>query len=431
MPWLRRSGAAPAQRALLAAWLGLIAATASNADDRHVPADGRAAGAVVADTAGAHARSADADTNAPVLDTVLVTGSQPGPGLWQVVKGDHRMWVVATLTPIPKDVEWLPDEVRAKVAASQAVLTQPGVRLNTGIGMVRAAFLAPSFLKARRNPDDGTLEQVLPAELYARWADMKQRYLPRKRRIERWRPIAAANELREAAAKAAGLVYRDPVTPVVLDTAEAAKVPVVSATVTIDIDVDKPRQRLKQLARTSLDDHACFAQVLDAIDTDVRQQGELANAWAIGDLDTLRTLTRVDPAVTCLRAALDNAVFDDFDIDFDTMRDRARTHWLAEAERLLAEHGTSFAVLSLPQVMASDGMLAALAQRDYTVIAPDDTGDEATGPDDSRRDRDPYRGNGEGHVEADLTGQDQAPRAHAELAAVDVAEHAHGAIVAG
>ncbi len=318
-----------------------------------------------------------ADGAAPLLDTVLVTGSQPGPGLWQVVKGDHRMWVVATLTPIPKDIEWLSDEVREKVAAAQAVLTGPGVTVGTGIGMVRGAFLLPSLLKARRNPDDATLEQVLPADLYARWAQMKQRYLPSKRRIERWRPIAAAGELRDAALKGAGLVFRDPVGPVVMAAAKDAKVPVVKAIVSIDLDVDKPRQRLKQLARTSLDDHACFEQVLDAIETDVRQQRELANAWAIGDLETLRSLTRIDPSQTCLRAALDSAVFDDFDIDFDTMRDRARDHWLTEAERLLAEHDSTFALLSLHQVMSPDGVLAALAQRGYTVIAPDDTDDEA------------------------------------------------------
>ncbi len=328
------------------------------------------------DAAGAVVGSVS-DSAAPVLDTVLVTGSQPGPGLWQVVKGDHRMWVVATLTPIPKDIEWLSDEVREKVATSQAVLTGPGVTVGTGIGMVRGAFLLPSLLKVRRNPDDATLEQVLPAELYARWVVMKQRYLPRKRRIERWRPIAAAGELRDAALKSAGLVFRDPVGPVVMAVAKDAEVPVVKAIISIDLDVDKPRQRLKQLARTSLDDHACFEQVLEAIETDVRQQRELANAWAIGDLETLRTLTRVDPSQTCLRAALDSAAFDDFDIDFDTIRTRAREKWLEEAERLLAEHDTTFALLSLQQVMAPDGVLAALAQRGYTVIAPDDLEVEA------------------------------------------------------
>ncbi len=344
-------------RVLLACALGLASATAfALPEDDTVPAGEAAA----------------AGTDTQVLDTVLITGSQPGPGLWQVVKGEHRMWVVATLSPIPKDVEWLADEVREKVAQSGAVLRAPGVRVASGIGVVRTAFLVPSLLKARRNPDDAELKDVLPADLYARWAGLKQRYLPRNRRIERWRPIFAAGELRGAAAKSAGLAFRDPVTPVVLDAAKKAKVPVLSATVDIDIEIDKPRRRLKALARTTLDDHECFRLSLDAIETDIRQQSERGNAWAIGDLDTLRVLTRVEPVETCLRAAMDSAAFDGLDIDFDDFRARAHEHWLSQAESVIAEYATSFAVLSLQQVMADDGLLARLRARGYTIIAPDD-----------------------------------------------------------
>ena len=33
------------------------------------------------------------------LGEVLVVGKQPGPGLWRVSKGDHDLWIFATLTP--------------------------------------------------------------------------------------------------------------------------------------------------------------------------------------------------------------------------------------------------------------------------------------------------------------------------------------------
>src|SRR5690348_2085441 len=33
------------------------------------------------------------------LQTVLVRGSQPGPGLWRVSKGDHTLWILGTLGP--------------------------------------------------------------------------------------------------------------------------------------------------------------------------------------------------------------------------------------------------------------------------------------------------------------------------------------------
>lgn len=307
----------------------------------------------------------------PTLETVLVTGSQPGPGLWQVVHGEHRLWLLGTLSPTPRDIDWQADEVLDVVARAEVILTAPSLQVDSGIGMIRGAFLLPSLLKARRNPDKARLADVLPPELYSRWAERKQRYLPRHRRIERWRPIAAAGELREAAARSAGLEFKDPVTPVVLEAARAREIPLQSTTFLVKLDVDKPRQRLRALADTALDDHDCFARTLDALDADVALQGQLANAWAVGDLDQLRQLKRIEPSGTCLRAALDSAIFADFDIDHDSVMQQLRNHWLDQAEQALTTHTNSLALLAISQILADDGLLAQLAARGYTVIAPD------------------------------------------------------------
>src|SRR5687768_1077919 len=40
-----------------------------------------------------------------VLDTVVVSGKQPGPGLWKVSNDDHVMWVLGTISPLPKRME--------------------------------------------------------------------------------------------------------------------------------------------------------------------------------------------------------------------------------------------------------------------------------------------------------------------------------------
>ena len=37
-----------------------------------------------------------------ILETVLVSGEQPGPGMWKVSKGDHVLWIVGIQTPVPK-----------------------------------------------------------------------------------------------------------------------------------------------------------------------------------------------------------------------------------------------------------------------------------------------------------------------------------------
>ncbi|MGV7186159.1 TraB/GumN family protein, partial [Xanthomonas axonopodis pv. bauhiniae] len=40
------------------------------------------------------------------LEAMVVRGVQPGPGLWKVSKGDHVLWILGTLSPLPKDLEW-------------------------------------------------------------------------------------------------------------------------------------------------------------------------------------------------------------------------------------------------------------------------------------------------------------------------------------
>lgn len=54
----------------------------------------------------AKAAEAPETTQAPEsrgqLAEVLVVGRQPGPGLWRVSKGDHDLWIFATLAPLPK-----------------------------------------------------------------------------------------------------------------------------------------------------------------------------------------------------------------------------------------------------------------------------------------------------------------------------------------
>src|SRR5690606_39765469 len=115
------------------------------------------------------------------------------------------------LSPLPTRMEWGSAGVESVVARSQQVLLPPSFTLAAGVGMCRGLMLVPSLLKARRNPDGRSLQEVVPAPLYARWSPLKQRYLGGDRGVERWRPIFAAQELYEAAMRRSGLARADAV----------------------------------------------------------------------------------------------------------------------------------------------------------------------------------------------------------------------------
>ncbi|MCC6439162.1 MAG: hypothetical protein IT476_00935, partial [Rhodanobacteraceae bacterium] len=61
--------------------------------------------------------------------------------------------------------------------------------------------------------------------------------------------------------------------------------------------------------------------------------------------------------------------------DVGDLKARVKAAWLEAAAKTLDEYPTSFAVLGMRQVVASDGYLAALRERGMLVQAPDEEDD--------------------------------------------------------
>ncbi len=99
------------------------------------------------------ADNAVADTG-PIkdLETLVVTGVQPGPGLWRVSHEGNVLWILGTVSPLPAKMEWQSAEVEAVIADSQQVLLPPSVTMSAEVGLFRSLALAPSALKAMRMP---------------------------------------------------------------------------------------------------------------------------------------------------------------------------------------------------------------------------------------------------------------------------------------
>ena len=144
---------------------------------------------------GAIAQAPVADDGIVDIDTVVVSGVQPGPGLWKVRHGDHVLYILGTVAPLPKGMEWRSDEVASVLREAGVAFSQPGLVVGSDIGMLRGLLLLPSAMKATNNPDGRTLADILPADLHARWSVLKARYIGRDRGIEKKRPLIAAFRL--------------------------------------------------------------------------------------------------------------------------------------------------------------------------------------------------------------------------------------------
>ncbi len=313
-----------------------------------------------------HAAAPPAEPPLRVLQEVVVSGQMPGPGLWKVSKDGHVMYVLGTLTPLPKRMEWNSLDVERRIHQSGVVLMPPSVAMRPKGAALGGLFLLPSLVSVRNNPGKETLEEVLPPADYARWLALKARYLGRDRGVEKRRPFIAANELRAAALDEHDLSERNLVGKVVEDTAKRAKVPVVDPTLVIELE--DPRGAIKEFKASEIDDLDCFRRTLDQVEQDLGTLARRANAWALGDIAGLQALPYTDNARACTDVLMRTGLAEKRGLA--DLPARVREKWLAAAEKAIAEHPQSFAMLSMGLVTGPSGYLAALREKGYTVEAP-------------------------------------------------------------
>lgn len=300
------------------------------------------------------------------LETVVVTGIQPGPGLWQIRKGENTLWIMATLSPLPKRMEWEPRDLDALVARADRVLGPPGVDVDADIGFFGGLRLLPTALRARNNPDDRTLNEILPSELYARWQAQKTKYMGRDRGVEERRPVFAAYALMEEALEDLDLKRDNIVWDRVRRVADRNDRE--TTRVGVRIKIDDPRDALKEFERASVDDLGCMDATLTRLETDTDAMVERANAWAVGDLQTLEELEFDSEIRACALALLGTDALKSR--GFDDLPQRVVAEWVRVAEESLAEHGTTVAVADYQVLTSDDGLLAAMRAKGYTIIAP-------------------------------------------------------------
>ncbi|ALN61116.1 gumN family protein [Lysobacter antibioticus] len=300
------------------------------------------------------------------MDVVVVSGVQPGPGLWKFHKGDRVLWILGTLSPLPKDITWLSRDMDAAIAQSQLALQPPRLSVSADIGLFGRLSLLPSMLKLRKNPGGAKLQDVLPADLYARWQVLKLKYIGRDDSVESWRPLFAASELYRAALKKSGLDETGIVGPAIRKAVEAAGIETRSTS--LPLKVEDPKKTLKAFNATTLDDVACFRKTLDRLETDLAIMTTRANAWATGDIDALRALPYEDQQEACL-SALTGSGFSQ-KLGIDDVQAQMAEHWYRSVDGALKEQRVVFTILPISQLLKADGVVARLQAKGFEVEAP-------------------------------------------------------------
>lgn len=312
----------------------------------------------VVSTAGTSGSAAPPEDGS-VIQEVEVTGERPGPRLWRVSKGDHVLWLLGTLDPLPKRMTWRSREVERVIEHTDLVLAaDPSVSLHAGpISLVR---LYVQYRRERKIPDKQNLGNVLSPPLYARFRAVADRFDPRDRKLEELRPALAARRLYDRAISASDLTSRNDVQDEVLKLARRHGVAIERTS----LKLEDPRGILTEageIPRTAEID--CLDATVERLETDLPTMRERARAWSVGDVDALRALPYPKQRQVCTSAAAASP-------RIRALLDRAARDWQAALESALATRRTTLAMKPIYDLIAPGGVLARLRAEGYTVEGP-------------------------------------------------------------
>lgn len=310
-----------------------------------------------------------AEPEAALVPSILVVGQRSGPALWKVTKDDHALWIFASYSPLPKQMDWRSQQLETVLANSQELLETPGAVISVGwTNSLNIITALPFLAGVKKNVDGGRLQDQVPADVYARWTVLKQKYMGNDAEIEELRPMFAAQALSTRAMAVAGMDGGWAVTKRIYELGKNWKIPITKTSVSVPIE--NPRETLRDFKKTKLDDVACFTQTIDRLEKDLDTMRRRANAWAMGDVPTLRKLDFPDEKIACNAAVVDSKWLNNVKGAAD-LRKQVKAAWIAAAEKSLSRNRSTLAVLSMNELTSPDGMLAVLRAKGYQIEEPE------------------------------------------------------------
>jgi uncharacterized protein YbaP (TraB family) len=289
-----------------------------------------------------------------VMDELVVAGERTGPGMWHVHRGTAQLWILGSMSPLPRDITWRSKQVEQVLDSTNQVLVQKPFE----IGIARILWLLVTERSILMVTGGKRLKDVLPAELHARFAVQRAKYTDDTNKWERFRPLVAAAFLQQAAFHRVGLSTRLDLGAAMRTLAKKHRVRVEEIKIAGVGDV---MDALKTLPPAT--ENVCVAASLTTVESDLPRLLDRAQAWASGNVERIDKL-REPPEVDACRAALDAGA------GAADLIERMRHTWLGTFEKYLQNGGVTVAVVNIDMLLERGGLLDELRAKGYEVDAP-------------------------------------------------------------
>jgi uncharacterized protein YbaP (TraB family) len=288
------------------------------------------------------------------LEELTVTGERTGPGMWRVHRGSSQLWILGSISPLPKGITWRSKQVEQVLTTTQRVLVPKPLE----IGIVKILWLLITERNVIMIRGGKRLKDVLPQNLYQRFAAQRARFTKDADKWERYRPIVASAFLEQAAFHSVGLSARLDLGAAVRMLAKKQDVPVEEVKIA---GVGDFLDTLKAMPAAT--ENACVDASLVTVESGLPRLIERARAWSTGDVERIQALPQPAAVDACL-AALDSGA------SKGDLLARVRQAWLAAIEKNLQGSAVTLAVVNMDLLLGRGGLMDTLHAKGYEIDYP-------------------------------------------------------------
>jgi uncharacterized protein YbaP (TraB family) len=285
---------------------------------------------------------------------VVVTGERPGPGMWHIHRGGAHVWILGSISPLPRDITWRAKQVETVLQSTSQVLVQKPIELS----IPRVLWMLIADRKYLLVGGGKRLRDVLPPELHVRFAAQRSKVGEDAEKWEHYRPIIATAFLQQAAFHKVNLSMR-------LDLGAALRQLAAKHGVRIEeVKVAGASDMLEALkTMPAATERTCVEASLETVESGLPRLIERAQAWADGNVQRIENLPELKQVDAC-RNALDAGK------GASDVIGRIRQTWLENIDKHLHADGTTIAVVNLDLLLERGGLLDQLQAKGYEVEAP-------------------------------------------------------------
>jgi uncharacterized protein YbaP (TraB family) len=212
------------------------------------------------------------------VETVVVQAKAEGPAFWHVTKGNSEVWILGTINPAYMGMPWEEGRLVELIRGSKEVVLQP----EPDIGFISAVWFALTYSGKMKMPEGQKLDDVLPSDLRQRYTAIVESMGGQTSKYERYTPFIAGTKLLADYDKANKLLTKwlEPAVEVFSREAGVRTKPAgeIDAIPAIKDILNKP----------PADGVACFAATVKAIEDRRKHAVAAANAWAKGDVASIK-----------------------------------------------------------------------------------------------------------------------------------------------